>query len=87
MADEPEVMARVWAQWARRFKLPRAAATALITAVRNGAEPDWFQGERGVHVFVHCPEDFHGAVVGEGLANAGFTRDEETGAWEIVVGS
>ncbi len=81
-------MALVWAQYARRFRLPRAATQALLTAIRNGADPDWFQAEGGaIHVFVHVPDDFRGAVLGDGLERAGFELDRETGAWAIVAGS
>ena len=83
--DEHESLARVWAQYARRFRMQRAATQALLTAIRNGGEPDWFESNGAIHVFVHLPEEFRGAVVGEGLARAGFERDAETGSYGLVV--
>jgi hypothetical protein len=82
--DEYESLARVWAQYARRFRLSRAATQALLTAIRNGGDPDWFESDGAIHVFVHLPDDFRGAVTGEGLVRAGFVRDIETGSYGFV---
>lgn len=84
--DEAASLALVWAQHARRFRLSRVATQALVTAVRNGAEADWFRADGSVHVFVHVPEDFRGAVLADGLGRAGFVHDPETGAWELLAG-
>jgi hypothetical protein len=83
-----EAEARVWAQRARQFRLPRATAQALVQAVRNGADADWFASEGRTHVFVHLPEgELAGAVLAVVLERTGFAYDTESASWRVVVGA
>jgi hypothetical protein len=85
--SDPIAESRVWAQLVRRYRLPREAGKALVLAVRNGADADAYTSQTGVHVFVHLPgAGLKDAVLAEALRRAGFSFDEETGAFAFGTG-
>jgi len=83
MSNLAESEARVWAQWARRYRLPAAATRALLQAIRNGSEADAYPVAGRVCVFVHVGGTLLDAVLATRLEATGFVHDEETGAWML----